>query len=184
MLPRAPAVPPEEIDLQLGVLSRNRISDAPHVALAVRESLEHLRPWMPWATEAAAAVAAQTARSREAEELWTRGTDFVYVLRRPAQPEVVGLFGLHKRIGPNAIELGYWLHAGHTGHGYATAATAALTEAALELPDVDRIEIHTDEANLLSAAIPQRVAYRLDRVELRPPQAPGETGRLQIWVRP
>ena len=40
-----------------------------------------------------------------------------------------------------------------------------------------------DEANVRSAAIPKRLGYTLDRVETRPPEAPGETGRMQIWVR-
>jgi RimJ/RimL family protein N-acetyltransferase len=40
-----------------------------------------------------------------------------------------------------------------------------LTEVALSLRDVDRIEIHVDEANKASAAIPRRLGYRLDRIE-------------------
>ena len=39
-----------------------------------------------------------------------------------------------------------------------------------------------DEANLRSAAIPQRLGYTLDRVETRAAEAPGETGRMQIWI--
>jgi RimJ/RimL family protein N-acetyltransferase len=39
-----------------------------------------------------------------------------------------------------------------------------------------------DEANTRSAAIPQRIGYTLQRVESRTPEAPGETGRMQIWV--
>ena len=65
-----------------------------------------------------------------------------------------------------------------------TAAAKAVTEAAEALDDVDRVEIHTDEANLRSSAIPQKLGYRLDRVDVRIPEAPGECGRLQIWVRP
>ena len=59
-----------------------------------------------------------------------------------------------------------------------------LTEVALSLRDVDRIEIHTDEANTASAAIPRRLGYRLDRIEPKTPQASGETERKQIWVTP
>ena len=47
---------------------------------------------------------------------------------------------------------------------------------------MQRVEIHTDEANTISAAIPQRLGYRLDRIDERVPAAPAETGRLQIWV--
>jgi RimJ/RimL family protein N-acetyltransferase len=65
-----------------------------------------------------------------------------------------------------------------------SAAAKAVTEAAEALDDVDRVEIHTDEANVRSAAIPRKLGYRLERVDVRRPEAPGESGRLQIWVRP
>ncbi len=45
-----------------------------------------------------------------------------------------------------------------------------------------RIEIHTDEANAISASIPRSLGYRLDRVDELPPEAPAHSGRLQIWV--
>jgi RimJ/RimL family protein N-acetyltransferase len=86
------------------------------------------------------------------------------------------------RIAPGAVELGYWVHVDFTGRGYATAGARALTQAGLALSDVARVEIHTDEANVISAAIPRRLGYRLDRVDELPPEAPAHSGRLQIWV--
>jgi RimJ/RimL family protein N-acetyltransferase len=96
--------------------------------------------------------------------------------------EILGSFGLHRRSGPDSIEIGYWVHAAHAGRGYATAAARALTQVALALPGVLRVEIHCDAANVASAAIPRKLGYRLDRIEDREPQAPSETGRLMIWV--
>ena len=69
------------------------------------------------------------------------------------------------RISPGAVELGYWVHVDFTGRGYATACARALTQAGLALSDLARVEIHTDEANAISAAIPRRLGYRLDRVD-------------------
>jgi RimJ/RimL family protein N-acetyltransferase len=97
---------------------------------------------------------------------------------------VVGAAGLHRRIGPRAIEIGYWVHVDHTGRGIATRVAAALTEAALALPDVDRVEIHCDRANVRSAAIPRRLGYRLERIEDDDVTAPAETGRSMVWVHP
>lgn len=174
--------PPETLILPGAELSRVRERDGEHFALAVRQSLEHLRPWMPWATEAAAAPETQRARCRQAEELWSQGSDYLYVLRQRAGGPLIGTVGLHRRIGPSALEIGYWLHVDWTGLGHATAAAAAVTAAALALPDIDRVEIHTDEANTRSAAIPQRLGYRLDRVDHRSPQAPAKIGRQQIWI--
>ncbi len=39
--------------------------------------------------------------------------------------------------------------------------------------------IRTGENNVAS-----RLGYRLDHVEDRPPEAPAESGRLQVWTRP
>jgi RimJ/RimL family protein N-acetyltransferase len=185
------AHPPETIDAGVVILRRNRTADAAAVARAVRESLDHLEPWMPWATPEAGRIETQAARIVEVEAGWERGTDFVYALRpadggeNPDGDDVVlGIIGLHRRIGPRAIEIGYWTHVAHSGRGYMSAAAKAVTEAIEALPDVERVEIHTDEANLRSAAIPQKLGYRLDRIVVRTPEAPAESGRLQIWVRP
>jgi RimJ/RimL family protein N-acetyltransferase len=70
------------------------------------------------------------------------------------------------------------VHVDFTGRGYATACTRALTQAGLALSDVVRVEIHTDEANAISAAIPRGLGYQLDRVdEVGPPEAPAHSGR-------
>ena len=86
----------------------------------------------------------------------------------PRPGPILGMFGLHRRVGPTAIEVGYWLHPGYLGRGYATRSVGVLTEVALSLQDVDRIEIHTDdEANTASAAISPaaRLSARSDRAE-------------------
>lgn len=178
-------LPPDRIDAGPVVLVRNRVGDAEALAAAVRDSLDHLRPWMPWATEENATAVAQKARLKDADRLWEAGTECVYLMRlAPDVPGVVGAIGLHRRIGPGAVEIGYWTHADHAGRGYMTAAARAITDVAESLPDIGRVEIHTDEANVRSAAIPPKLGYRLERVDEREPQAPAETGRLQIWVRP
>jgi RimJ/RimL family protein N-acetyltransferase len=174
--------PPEVLEVPRGRLSRIRESDADQLAQAVAASLDHLRPWMPWATKEAAEAHAQRERCRDVEKSWDEGTEYVYGLRPEPSGPVIGCFGLHRRIGPGAIEIGYWVHVDFAGRGYASACAGVLTHAALDLPDIAQVEIHTDEANTISAAIPRRLGYRLDRIDERPPSAPAESGRLQIWV--
>jgi RimJ/RimL family protein N-acetyltransferase len=178
------AHPPETIDADAVHLRRVVLDDAAALADAVGQSLDHLRPWMPWATPAAATVRAQTRFLEDTTPRWEQGADYVYVMGAPGDPSVRGVIGLHRRIGPGAIEIGYWVHVAHAGRGLGLAAATAVTTAGLALPDVERVEIHTDEANVRSASIPARLGYRLNRVDLRDPQAPGETGRLQIWITP
>lgn len=174
--------PPERIDLSRLVLRRERLGDEALVAHAVQANLEHLRPWMPWATAPAAKVSTQRARLVSAEQSWEAGSDYSYVLLNQDETRLLGIFGLHRRIGPRAIEMGYWLTHDAVGRGHATNAAGALTAAALNHCAIERIEIHCDEANLRSQKIPQRLGYVLDRVEDDAIEAPSEIGRSMIWV--
>jgi RimJ/RimL family protein N-acetyltransferase len=176
-----PEGPAEKLEVPHGLLSRTRESDADQLAHAVGASLDHLRRWLSWATEEAADVQAQRRRCREAEAHWADGREYRYVLRPRQSEQVIGGFDLW-RIGPGAVELGYWVHVDFTGRGYATACAGALTQAGLTLSGVVRVEIQTDEANAISAAIPRRLGYRLDRVDELPPELPAHSGRPQIWI--
>jgi RimJ/RimL family protein N-acetyltransferase len=175
--------PPELIALPDGfALRRRTLDDAQAVNQAVLRNLDHLRPWMVWA-DRAPSLAHTREMTQAGEELWVAGTDFLFVLDRPEEPgSVLGAFGLHGRIGPGALEIGYWIDAAHTGRSLATNGAAALTTAALALPGIERVEIHCDEANLASAAVPRKLGYRLDRIAEVEPEAPAETGRKLIWV--
>jgi RimJ/RimL family protein N-acetyltransferase len=179
-------------------------ADAAHLAAAVGESLDHLRPWMPWATSEAADKRTQLARIAEADDLWESGTDYMYAIFAPDLPShaqdsavsgpgdgkhaydagerLVGTIGLHRRAGDDIAEIGYWIAAAQTRRGYGTAAARAVTSVAVSLPGVRQVQIHCDEANVASAAIPRKLGYRLDRIEPHEPEAPGERGRRMIWV--
>ena len=146
-----------------------------------RASLDHLRPWMPWATREAGQLRTQLTRVAEAAELWAAGTDYIYSsCCRPAT--LVGQIGLHRRVGEGGIEIGYWIDARHAGRGLGTEAARMLTGVALSLDGVTRAEIHCDQANQASAAIPRKLGYHLDRVDPHEPEAPGEQGRRMVWV--
>jgi RimJ/RimL family protein N-acetyltransferase len=197
-LARPSATPPERLVAGPLVLRRVEADDAPIVAAAVGGSLAHLRPWMAWATPEAADVRTQLLRVAEADELWETGAGFIYVMiARHSAPdgppgpdgsggdpdgEFVGTIGMHRRAADDAVEIGYWIASAKTRRGYATAAARALTPVALELSRTRRVEIHCDEANTASAAVPRKLGYRLDRVEAHEREAPGERGRRMIWV--
>jgi RimJ/RimL family protein N-acetyltransferase len=197
-LARPPATPPERLAAGPLVLRRVAADDAAVIAAAVGASLAHLRPWMSWATPEAADLRTQLVRVAEADELWETGTGFIYVMiardsgpgarpepagsRGDPDGEFVGTIGLHRSAADDAVEIGYWIASAKTRRGYATAAARALTPVALDLSGTRRVEIHCDEANIASAAIPRRLGYRLDRVEAHEREAPGERGRRMIWV--
>jgi RimJ/RimL family protein N-acetyltransferase len=149
----------------------------------VSSSLDHLRPWMPWATSEAAERGNQLVRVAEADRNWESGLGYVYSVLTADHGTLVGEIGLHLREGGQSAELGYWIAAGQAGRGYATLAAAAMTSVGLALPGVTRVEIHCDAANAPSAAVARKLGYRLDRIEERLAEAPGESGRLMVWLR-
>jgi RimJ/RimL family protein N-acetyltransferase len=176
--------PPERLEGDGVVLRRPTAADEGRVAEAIAASLEHLRPWMAWADDRAITPERRAEHLARIDEGWATGSEFGYLILDPSEAAVLGATGLHSRIGPRAVEVGYWVHVDHGGRGVATAAARLATEAALALPDVDRVEIHCDEANVRSAAVPRRLGYRLDRIEEDDVTAPAETGRSMVWVTP
>jgi RimJ/RimL family protein N-acetyltransferase len=182
VMSRALVVPPSPIETPRLVLRRAQLTDAELIAEAVRESLDHLRPWMPWAEEPAGTVDAQRERLSELERDKGEAHEVDYLALTRDEQILVGCCGLHRRIGPAAIEIGYWIHVSHTNRGYGLEVAGALTGAAWSLPDIERVEIRCDLANRASLAIPRRLGYVLDRVEGDEITTPGESGHSMIWV--
>ena len=177
-----PVAPPERVDAGTVILRRVQTSDAGAVAAAVSTSLDHLRPWMPWATRQAAERAHQLARVAEADQNWESGLGYVFSVLTAEHGTLVGEIAMHRREDGQSVELGYWIAAGQARRGYATRAAEAMTSVALALPGVTRVEIHCDAANVASAAVARKLGYRLDRIEERRPEAPGESGQLMVWT--
>src|SRR5262245_2847628 len=174
------AAPPDEIEAPPVRLRRWRPEEAEILVRLVSDNLEHLQPWMPWA-QARPSLDDERAFLELLQEAWERRTDFGYAVTLPSG-EPIGGMGLHARRGPGTLEIGYWIAAAHTGRGYTTAAAGALTAAAFALPGVGRVEIHCDEANQASAAVPRRLGFRLVEIVTRSAAAPAETGREMIWA--
>jgi RimJ/RimL family protein N-acetyltransferase len=87
------------------------------------------------------------------------GEDFTLGFFAPDESAVVGGGGLHRRVGPDAFEIGYWIRSSEAGRGLATEATAALTRVGLELCGADRIEIRVEPDNAPSLAIPRKLGF-------------------------
>jgi len=176
-----PPVPPGRIDLGRLVLRRLRPDDAAAVSAAAGESLDHLRPWMAWATPEGTSVEVQRRRLLGAAGTWTPAGGYEYGVFL-LDGRLVGACGLHRRVGPAALEIGYWVHVAHTRQGVATAAAGALTAAGFGVRGIERMEIRCDEANVASAAVPPKLGYRLAGRIDHEPEAPGEVGTRLVWV--
>ncbi|MGX1808407.1 GNAT family N-acetyltransferase [Nocardia sp. NPDC055321] len=149
---------------------------------AITTSFAHLHPWMAWLAEPTT-LEKQRAYGEIAAQSWpTTDGDFDYGIFS-TDGAVLGAIAIQDRVGPAALEIGYWCHAEHTGRGVMTRSAEALTRVALALPGIDRAEIHCDAANQRSAAVARRIGYRLDRIAPREKRAPAESGQGMWWIR-
>jgi ribosomal-protein-serine acetyltransferase len=136
--------------------------DAAPVHEAVRESIEHLRPWLPWY---------DTHDSLDDTREYVRGAIGRWLLREGLEMGIfardTGLFlggvGLHVRSWRiPAFEIGYWLRQSAEGRGYMGEAVRLLTTFAFEGLEARRVEIRCDARNTRSAAVPRRLGYALE----------------------
>ena len=156
-----------------------RASDAPALSIAIAESAGHLRPWMSWIATEPRSLAERRAMIARWETERRAGGDLVFGMF--VGNAVVGGCGLHRRLGADGLEIGYWVHAAHTRRGYATHAAAMLTSLAFTFPEIHRVEIHCDHANHASQGVPRKLGFKPLDQRTKPVQAPDETGLDDIW---
>ena len=151
------------------------VDDAPALHEAILESLGHLRPWMPW-------VALEPLTLEQRTE-WIAGpSDAIGIFLADGSGTVVGGTGLHDRLNdPAGREIGYWVRAGYTGRGIATAATRQMIQRAFAIDGVTYVEIHHDKANVASRRVPERLGFHLIRERKDEITAPAESGVSCDW---
>jgi RimJ/RimL family protein N-acetyltransferase len=173
--------PPEELHGEIVTLRRYRLSDHDALKAAISASLEKLRDWMPWAqeppTDASVASFLEPAVASFGGE-----APFNYAITLRDTGAFAGGCGLMPRIGPGALEIGYWVHTAYHRRGVATDSARLLTNAALALPGIRRVEIHCDQGNVASAGVARGLGYRLERTTDGTVDSAARTGRMMVWV--
>ena len=134
--------------------------DAPLMKDAVDSSIDHLLPWMPWAQSEPQTLEEKVELLRRFRGQFDLGRDFVMGIFDRGEERVLGGTGLHKRVGQDALEIGYWIRESDIGRGLATETTAALTRVAFEICGVDRVEIRIDPENERSFGDPAQARLR------------------------
>jgi RimJ/RimL family protein N-acetyltransferase len=172
---------PERVPADDLVLRRWRRGDREATYQAIAASFDHLHPWMAWAVRPL--TEREDLERFERALRWPSNGSYQFGIFGSAGREVLGMAGVEDRLGPGAVEIGYWCHADHVGQGVISRAVRALTRELLGLPHIKRIEIHCDEANVRSAAVARRLGYRLERIDEDGVTAPAESGRGMVWVK-
>jgi ribosomal-protein-serine acetyltransferase len=154
-----------------------QIADAEELQAAIIESHEHLKPFMPWVDDA---VAMTLEQRREFVAGWmTNEKERNFGIWRAER--LLGVMGLHERIAPAGLEIGYRVRVSEINRGIATFGALRLTEIAFENPMITHVEIHHDSANLASERVPQKLGYGFIEESEREPDAPGSSGKFKVW---
>jgi RimJ/RimL family protein N-acetyltransferase len=157
------------------------LGDAPALFATVEDNVDHLRRFMPWIAERPPDAEAQLKRLRVFRSWFDRDEQYFLGVFDAATGAVIGGTGLHKTIGPNAFEIGYWLSRRHVGKGLATETVSALLRVAFEIHEVSRVEIRCAPTNAASARIPARLGFLHEATLARRLINDGHIDDLMIW---
>jgi ribosomal-protein-serine acetyltransferase len=175
-----PARLPDHLEGSEGVLVRRwQLDEADILATAVAQSADHLRPWMDWVRQEPMTLAQRRLWLVARERAWAAGGDVLLGIFLHGQ--AVGGCGLHRRLAPDGLEIGYWVHPSFTRRGIATEAARLLTASALALPEISHTEIHHDQANVASRGVPRKLGYHLVEKRHDAVEAPAEVGIECVW---
>ncbi len=172
---------PEILAGPVVTLRRYRLEDAEALKESSTVSHEHLRRYMPWALELPTDASVMDFIKEAAEDFRTSG-NANFAITRSEDEAYVGGCGIHDRVGPGALEIGYWVDVRHLKRGIATTTARLLTEACFAV-GVERVELHCDLSNEGSASVARRLGYTLQEVREREPHALSETNQMMVWVK-
>jgi RimJ/RimL family protein N-acetyltransferase len=149
----------------------------------IRQIVERSRPelseFLGWAIEPLSHE--DEARiQRESEERWRAGQMAAWAIHEGTQ--LCGMLGLHRRGGPDELEIGYWLDSMATGRGLMTMACTLATDVAFTYDGVELVEIVHDARNLRSQGVPMRLGFQRVAAFTGTPVAPSESGIKVRWI--
>ena len=150
---------PDRIETARLVLRRWSPSDAPALKAAIDANLEYLLPWIPWAKNEPSPLDEIAVRLAGFSERFETGPEWGFAVFDDAGSTLIGGIGLHDRLGPNALEIGYWIRQDVASRGYATEAAEAITRLGLTM-GAQHLEIRCDPRNSASARVPEKLGYR------------------------
>lgn len=159
---------PRELVGERLLLTAPQMGLGAEMAVAISQSLDHLKPWMPWAQDAPTAESSEAVvRSMHADFVTRRDLCFhVFLLAAEGRRgRLVGGTGLHRVDWTvRRFEIGYWLRPDVQGQGLASECVRLLSRMAFDTLQARRVEIRCDTRNTRSRAVAERCGFELEGV--------------------
>ena len=175
---------PERLETDRLVLRVPCIDDAPELNAAILASYQELRVWMDWSVEPQTLEQTETF-CRDGRKRWETGEEWPLLMVLKESGAIIGSSGLVRpdwRV-PRA-EIGYWCHTAHTGNGYVTELTEALTRYCFDVLRCERVELRMDSRNERSWAVPERLGFDLEATLHRDTRAnDGSLRDTRVYVK-
>jgi RimJ/RimL family protein N-acetyltransferase len=128
----------------------------------IQRSSDALLPWMPFAKPPFPTVTEEINLVRTFRANYDLGKDYMLAILDSTETMVIGSTGLHPRLGPGTVEIGYWIGREHQRQGYATEAAQALIHTAFSLTDVHRVEINCAAENHASRHVIEKLGLTFE----------------------
>jgi ribosomal-protein-serine acetyltransferase len=152
--------------------------DAAEIFRAIDTERKYLGRWLPFV-----AYTRSVDDSRSFVEATLAGSEPVFTLRLDGV--FIGLIGFKETAADHShTEIGYWMCEQHQGHGYMTAAARAMVLFAFtEMGITNEVFIRVAVGNTKSRNIPQRLGFRLRRIELEGEFVSAALSRdVEVWT--
>jgi RimJ/RimL family protein N-acetyltransferase len=167
-----------------------RTTDAARLLPVLEANVNHLGSWIPAHVATPAPLPDLELRLAKFAEDFLAGRNWRYAIFPPDESDLLGEVSLFPRsadgrvkfAAADRLEIGYWLRRDVTGKGYATEAARAMLTLSLALPGIHQVEIHCDPRNVSSAAVPQRLDFRLASPGPDPVSIPSHESATMLWV--
>ncbi|MDQ1146442.1 RimJ/RimL family protein N-acetyltransferase [Bacillus sp. SORGH_AS 510] len=155
---------PEQLTTERLLIRKPMPGDGKAVYDAMQASLTELKEYMPWAHRNQTVEDVEV-NMREAHAKFLTREDLRLHLYDKETREFIGSSGLHRiNWSVPKFEIGYWIDTRHSGKGYITEATHAITEFAFTELKARRVEIRCDSNNSKSRAIPEKLGFTLEGI--------------------
>ncbi|HXK19068.1 MAG TPA: GNAT family N-acetyltransferase, partial [Polyangiaceae bacterium] len=119
----------ETLRLNLSALGPQHVDQLQEV---IPRNKQHLAASMPWAHTEPLAYEDRMALLRQMRANFDLSLDFVFGIFERSTNRYIGGTGIHPRIGPQGLEIGYWIAADRQGNGLVTETVTALVSVAFE----------------------------------------------------